>query len=289
MKKSISYVLLCILMLGAYHPTTAKSIANKNDDGLATFQKYLSITIKYPQKAKANHVQGNSLILFSVVTGKLKDLKIQTELGASCDVEVLNSVLGYDNFGQLKSGKYALKATFKLNGSDANMENEHIHIPDGYIALSTTISAYGASKPTGLLITSNLMETANSPMYIINGEQIAAAKLNTLDPNTIENISILKDASATLQYGKDAEHGVIIIKTKDAPMVKMQKHHLPLYVVDDELIEDYGFFDTLDPKNIKSMIIVKDAATMLKYGKGAENGVIFITTKDAPAKKKKTN
>jgi iron complex outermembrane receptor protein len=38
--------------------------------------------------------------------------------------------------------------------------------------------------------------------------------LNTINPNDIESMSVLKDASATALYGSRASNGVIIITTK---------------------------------------------------------------------------
>ncbi|MEX0986609.1 MAG: TonB-dependent receptor [Bacteroidales bacterium] len=50
------------------------------------------------------------------------------------------------------------------------------------------------------------------PLVIIDG--IEAKNYNNLDPNEIENITILKDASATAVYGVRGANGVIIITTK---------------------------------------------------------------------------
>ncbi len=73
----------------------------------------------------------------------------------------------------------------------------------------------------------------NDPLYVVDGVQLggasskpdfnigsdignspAANPLNFLNPNEIESISILKDASATAIYGSRGANGVIIISTK---------------------------------------------------------------------------
>lgn len=54
-----------------------------------------------------------------------------------------------------------------------------------------------------------------SPLYIIDG--IPSKDANTfsyLDPNTIESVQVLKDASAASIYGSRASNGVIIVTTK---------------------------------------------------------------------------
>lgn len=69
----------------------------------------------------------------------------------------------------------------------------------------------------------------NNPLYVIDGfpvysnDNISSASgvsrvnpnvLNTIDPNDIENIEILKDASATAIYGSRGANGVVLITTK---------------------------------------------------------------------------
>src|SRR5690606_25896825 len=62
----------------------------------------------------------------------------------------------------------------------------------------------------------------NDPLFVVdgtpmdNGASIAGSQnpLNYINPNDIESISVLKDASATAIYGARASNGVIIITTK---------------------------------------------------------------------------
>ena len=53
----------------------------------------------------------------------------------------------------------------------------------------------------------------NSPLYVVDGVQIENA-LNTLSPQDIQSIDVLKDAAATAIYGARGANGVIIITTK---------------------------------------------------------------------------
>lgn len=54
----------------------------------------------------------------------------------------------------------------------------------------------------------------NSPLYIIDGVQTGQG-LNDLNPNDIESVTILKDATAGSIYGIGAANGVILITTKN--------------------------------------------------------------------------
>lgn len=53
----------------------------------------------------------------------------------------------------------------------------------------------------------------NSPLYVVDGYPISGG-INTLNPDDIATIDVLKDASATAIYGNRASNGVVIITTK---------------------------------------------------------------------------
>lgn len=60
----------------------------------------------------------------------------------------------------------------------------------------------------------NSITQDNSPLYVIDGFPVEDPDNSLLDPDNIESINVLKDASATAIYGARAANGVIIITTK---------------------------------------------------------------------------
>mgnify|MGYP000057768697 CR=1 FL=1 len=67
---------------------------------------------------------------------------------------------------------------------------------------------------------------STEPLYILDGSEISANTFLSLNPNDIENITVLKDASSTAIYGSRAANGVIIITSKkgqfgEAPTVSV--------------------------------------------------------------------
>lgn len=54
------------------------------------------------------------------------------------------------------------------------------------------------------------------PLFIIDGMtvQVPGAALRSINPNTVESITVLKDAGDTAVYGSRGANGVILIKTK---------------------------------------------------------------------------
>ena len=53
----------------------------------------------------------------------------------------------------------------------------------------------------------------NDPLYIIDGVPVEGG-INFLNPNDIESMQVLKDASSASIYGARAANGVVIISTK---------------------------------------------------------------------------
>ena len=56
----------------------------------------------------------------------------------------------------------------------------------------------------------------SSPLYVIDGFAVGTSVGQNLNPNDIQSISILKDASATAIYGARGSNGVVLITTKSA-------------------------------------------------------------------------
>ena len=66
----------------------------------------------------------------------------------------------------------------------------------------------------GVTSFSNEGQSVNQPTIILDGSEITMQDLYDLDINEVENITVLKDASATALYGSKAANGVIVITRK---------------------------------------------------------------------------
>jgi len=60
----------------------------------------------------------------------------------------------------------------------------------------------------------NSVTQSNAPLYVVDGFPMETSLGNVLNPEEIESMEILKDASATAIYGARGANGVIIITTK---------------------------------------------------------------------------
>lgn len=133
-----------------------------------------------------------------VVTG-IVNRKAETFSGASVKVtkeELLKS--GATNvFQSLKNIEPSLKITddFK-NGSNPN------------VMPSMQIRGTSSFPNTG-----QYTSDPNLPLFIVDGFESTVQKVNDLDMNRIESVTILKDAASKAIYGSRAANGVVVIET----------------------------------------------------------------------------
>ena len=111
-----------------------------------------------------------------------------------------------------------------LTGSVATVSNKDIiqrPVQSATQALQGLVAGLNISQSSGLLDSTPLMDIRGigtigegsnaSPLVLIDG---AEGNLNTVNPQDIESISVLKDAAASSIYGSRAPFGVILITTK---------------------------------------------------------------------------
>lgn len=80
------------------------------------------------------------------------------------------------------------------------------------------------------------LNASNDPLIVIDGVPVegngvagSANLLNTINPNDIESMTVLKDASATALYGSRASNGVLIITTKKGMKGKMKFNYNSMF------------------------------------------------------------
>lgn len=138
---------------------------------------------------------------------------INCELGV--DNKLLDEVVvvGYT----VQKKRDVLGAVSKVNGS------ELVKVPVSSVeqALQGRIAGVDITSQTGApganisvrVRGTNSISSNNEPLYIVDGIPVESA-FNTLSPNDIENITVLKDASSAAIYGSRASNGVVLITTK---------------------------------------------------------------------------
>lgn len=169
---------------------------------------------------------------------------------------------------------------------------------DGNFALSTKSGATLVFSYVGY-ITQELKATANMNVvlkedsksleelvvvgYGVQKKSSVTGAISSVKAEDMQNRTI-SDASQALQ-GKTA--GVLVVSSSAAPgsspAVRVRGYSSnassdPLYVVDGLRTSSIS---NIDPNDIESMEVLKDAASAAIYGASAGNGVVLITTKKA--------
>ena len=76
-------------------------------------------------------------------------------------------------------------------------------------------SGQPGSKPSVIIRGISTINGSSDPLYVIDGFPSNSDSFAALNPNDIESLSILKDASAISEYGSRGSNGVILITTKN--------------------------------------------------------------------------
>jgi TonB-linked SusC/RagA family outer membrane protein len=163
----------------------------------------------------------NSTIVFSFIGYLSEEETINgrsvIDITMTPDIETLSEIVivGYGqqnkkdvtgSVAQIKSEEIAdlpvAQFTQKLQGRIAGVQINQV---TGIPGQGMTIRVRGSAS----------VNAGNNPLFVIDGFPITGS-INDLNPDEIENISVLKDASASSLYGSRAASGVVLITTKRA-------------------------------------------------------------------------
>lgn len=157
------------------------------------------------------------------ITQDVMSLTINMQLDAAELKEVVVTALG------IKREKKALGYAITEIGSEGLAERptgDLNKILMGKAAGVQVTNASGLSGAGGTVVIRSLASLGNNqPLYIVDGVRFNAevgagagffgtSRTFDMDPNNIENVTVLKGLSATALYGTDGKNGVIIITTK---------------------------------------------------------------------------
>lgn len=165
-------------------------------------------------------VPDGATLVFSFVGYKTTEVVVssQTEINVSLqpDVTSLEEVVvtGYQT--QRKSDLTGSVAVVNMSEtkdipSGSALQNIQGRVPGLYIQADGSPS--GAARAVNIRGVNTLGNT--NPLYIIDGVPTTDPNIfQFMDPNSIESMQVLKDASAASIYGSRASNGVIIVTTK---------------------------------------------------------------------------
>lgn len=145
---------------------------------------------------------------------------------------VLNFTLPYDDEGEELRGividSYRTIANEKSNTANSVVSSKTIEgrpnasfvqtlqgqVPG--LNIATGSGQPGSSNSLVLLRGIGSINGNIEPLFVVDGVQMNGANFRSINPNDIENITVLKDAGATSIYGNRGANGVIVVTTKRA-------------------------------------------------------------------------
>ena len=177
-------------------------------------------------------VQDDAVLVVSYVGMTTQELKVT---GPQMDVRLSSDAIAMEEVVVTAMGvvqeKKRLNFAVQNIGGDALTENKSANFVNslqGKIAGVSVTNAGGSPNSGSQIIIRGISSVNNSqsnePLFIldgvpVNGGASAAADIN---PNDIENITVLKGAAAAALYGQDAANGVIMITTKQGEKGKIK-------------------------------------------------------------------
>jgi len=133
-----------------------------------------------------------------------------------------------------------------------------------------------------------LSDDAKRAIFIVDGTRMNYDKVQVIDPQEIDNVSVLKGDAATSVYGTEAKDGVVIITTKNNGHSSSTERRMgvsggnPLILMNGVAITKEEM-DKINPDDIESVNVLKGEQATRLYGEKGKNGVVIITPKGEKA------
>ena len=225
--QSLIASLLALVLLGGV--ASAQNITvkgNVTDKATGEPVSFASIQIKGTMQGAATDLDGNfsidapknGTLIFSFVGYKTEEVEIagrsqinvvlESEAESLDDVVVVaygtakrESVTGA--ISTVKSESIEKRPVTSVSNVLEGMSAGVLSLPGGDPGDDAAIRIRGVGSPNG----------SNSPLYVIDGVPFGG-NISDLNPNDIESLTVLKDATSAALYGNRASNGVIIITTK---------------------------------------------------------------------------
>ena len=171
-------------------------------------------------------------LVFSYIGMKTQEVQIGGRKVIECvlesEVTALNEVV-VTAFGIKRQSKELGVATAQVTDkqlTQAGVSNVVNGLTGKVSGLQINTVNNGVNPDTRITLRGNRHFLAsNQALIVLDGVPVSADYLNSVNPNDIGNVNVLKGASASALYGNDASNGVLVVTTKRGsggkPVVKI--------------------------------------------------------------------
>lgn len=161
---------------------------------------------------------GNGVLIFTYIGYRSVGLNVggraTLDVVMEESIAVLQEVIvtsGYST--QRRADITGAVASVDIESLDRQISSSVLKRLDGRVSGVTVETSGSPGSRTTVRIRGVSSFQNNDPLYIIDGTPVEDSYINWLNPNDIESIQVLKDASAASIYGSRANNGVVIIET----------------------------------------------------------------------------
>jgi iron complex outermembrane receptor protein len=157
-------------------------------------------------------------------TVQLSDRRSEYRIEMEPDSELMNEVMVVAYGEQRRSDVTGSISSVESEDFNQGVVNNPGQLIQGVVPGVNVTSANGEPGAEQDVVIRGVgsLRSGTRPLYVIDGfaldnssTGVANSPLNFLNPEDIESIEVLKDASATALYGARAANGVVVITTKD--------------------------------------------------------------------------
>lgn len=231
MKKQLLFLLFFLSAVTIYAQRTVTGVVTSADDGMPVIGA--SVLVKGTTQGTITDIDGNysinasdnSVLVFSFVGLDSKEIKVGTQ--SVINVVMKSSSIMVDEVVVTAMGVKAEKkklnfAVQSLDASEitAGQAANFVSSLQGKVA-GVQVTSGGGSPNSGTAIQIRAISSINpgqnnEPLFIIDGIAVngSATNMGNINPNDIENMTVLKGAAAAALYGHEAANGVVMITTK---------------------------------------------------------------------------
>ena len=161
-------------------------------------------------------------LVFSSVGYHTMEIAVDNQKVVNCvlkvDSEALESsvVVGYGSAKKLGSlvGSVTTVKSEALKNAPSSSVLDNLQGQVAGLQVTSTGGVAGDNSISMTLHGTGSLGSSSTPLYIIDGIQTSARSIMAMNPNDIQSVTVLKDASATSIYGSRAANGVVYITTK---------------------------------------------------------------------------
>ena len=137
------------------------------------------------------------------------------------------------------------------NGSDPNAQPEFQMRGDQSLGSTSSMNSMD-------LLLDNVSSRPNTPLFVLDGFIVPMTRILSLDPERIDEVTILKDAAATAIYGSKASNGVVVISTKVAPDGALSVNYNGTMTLQSPDLTDYNMMNAAEKLQAEWMAGVYD-------------------------------